>query len=91
MVFLSSARYVDDYRVLLSFDSGEESVVDLREAIFSFKAAEPLRSPEAFACFHLDGWPTLAWDCGFDLAPEYLYELATGKRPMWAQGDGPRS
>jgi len=30
------------------------------------------------------GWPTLAWDCGFDLAPEYLYELATGKRPSWA-------
>ncbi|MEI6875261.1 MAG: DUF2442 domain-containing protein [Spirochaetota bacterium] len=44
-----------------------------------------MRNPEAFATFHLDEWPTIVWDCGFDLSPEYLYELATGKRPAWAE------
>jgi hypothetical protein len=84
MVRLVRARHAGDFRVELAFDSGEEAVVDLHDAVFSFPAAAPLRTPEAFARFHLDGWPTLAWDCGFDLAPEYLYELATGKRPAWA-------
>ncbi|MEI6387480.1 MAG: DUF2442 domain-containing protein [Spirochaetota bacterium] len=85
MVFLVSARYVDGFRVHLCFDSGEEAVVDLHDAVFSYEAARPLRSPEIFAHFHLTSWPTLAWDCGFDLAPEYLYELATGKKPAWAE------
>jgi hypothetical protein len=31
------------------------------------------------AQFHLDSWPTLAWDCGFDVSPESLYERVVGK------------
>jgi hypothetical protein len=27
----------------------------------------------------------LAWKCGFDLSPEYLYELLTGSVPVWSQ------
>lgn len=44
--------------------------------------AEPLRNPEAFSHFYLDSWPTLAWDCGFDVDPESLYFRATGKS-LW--------
>jgi hypothetical protein len=40
-----------------------------------------LLDPERFRNFYLDEWPTLAWSCGFDVAPETLYELATGKSP----------
>jgi hypothetical protein len=32
--------------------------------------------------FHLDSWPTLAWDCGFDVDPDSLYEWATGKNAI---------
>ena len=32
-----------------------------------------------FVAFYLDAWPTLAWACGFDVAPESLYFMATGK------------
>ncbi|MBD3243359.1 MAG: DUF2442 domain-containing protein, partial [Chitinivibrionales bacterium] len=52
----------------------------LRDLVFSQRAAELLRDPAEFAKFHLDSWPTLAWDCGFDIAPESLYERAIGKR-----------
>jgi hypothetical protein len=39
---------------------------------------------DLFQNFYLDEWPTLAWPCGFDVAPETLYEPATGKSPWQA-------
>jgi hypothetical protein len=47
-----------------------------------YPIAEPLQDPEAFSHFYLDSWPTLAWDCGFDVDPESLYFRATGKS-LW--------
>jgi hypothetical protein len=40
-----------------------------------------LRDEKEFARFFLDEWPTLAWPCGFDVAPEALYERVTGQSP----------
>ena len=85
-VKITKAHYEGEYRIRISFDIGESGIVDLRDDIFRYRAAEPLRSPESFARFRLDEWPTIAWDCGFDLAPEYLYERVTGKSPAWALG-----
>jgi len=33
-----------------------------------------LKDTRVSAKFYLNSWPTLAWDCGFDIAPETLYE-----------------
>jgi hypothetical protein len=77
---ISEAKYVGDYRIFLRFNTGESGIVDLKDLIFAYPIAEPLRDPAHFADFHLDSWPTLAWDCGFDIAPESLYERATGKK-----------
>ena len=73
------ARYIDDYRIWLDFSTGESGEVDLKELVWKFPAAAPLREKSEFAIFFLDEWPTLAWDCGFDVDPEYLYTLATGQ------------
>ena len=78
-ISVKNARYVKDYRVWLMFNTGENGEADLRDIVFKFPVAASLKDPAEFAKFHLDGWPTLAWDCGFDLDPEYLYELVTGK------------
>ncbi len=78
-IAISEARYLDDYRVWLRFNTGEAGEVDLQPLIFRYSAAAPLREQHSFAQFYLDEWPTLAWACGFDLDPEYLYTLATGK------------
>jgi len=78
-VSVSEARYLKDYRVYIKFNTGESGEVDLRDVVYKHAVAAPLRDPELFARFHLDGWPTLAWDCGFDVAPESLYRRATGK------------
>jgi hypothetical protein len=73
------ARHVGEFRIWLRFNNGETGEVDLERLIFKFVKAAPLREIKKFAGFFLDGWPTLAWDCGFDVDPECLYNLATGK------------
>ena len=78
-IYLLEARYVKDFKVFLKFNTGESGEVDLKETIFKYKIAESLHDPEAFSKFYLDSWPTIAWECGFDIAPESLYFLATGK------------
>ena len=78
-VSILEARYVKDYQVFLKFNTGETGEVDLRDLVGKYQIAEPLRNPEIFSHFYLDSWPTLAWDCGFDVDPESLYFRATGK------------
>lgn len=78
-IAISEARYLHDFRVWLLFNNNESGEADLRDVVFKFPVAKPLRDPSEFAKFYLDEWQTLTWNCGFDLDPEYLYELATGK------------
>ncbi len=73
------AHYVNDFKISLKFNTGESGVVDLKETVFKYDVAMPLRDPKVFAKFYLDSWPTLAWECGFDVAPESLYFMVTGK------------
>ncbi len=78
MIQILEARYLDGYRIVMRFNTGEEGVVDLTDVLERFPAAKPLKDKAVFANFFLDEWPTLAWPCGFDFSPEALYERATG-------------
>ena len=78
-VAILEAKYISDYKIFLRFNTGETGEVDLRDIVYKYPIAEPLRNCEIFSHFYLDSWPTLAWDCGFDVAPESLYLRATGK------------
>ncbi len=73
-VYLINAKYLGGHKVFLQFNDGKQGVVDLLEVVSRFSIAEPLKDPKKFSRFFLDSWPTLAWDCGFDIAPETLYE-----------------
>ena len=83
MISVHNARYESGYKIWLEFDNGESGTVDLADLVHKFKAAAPLKDIVEFKRFYLDGWPTLAWQCGFDVAPESLYERATGKCYQW--------
>ena len=85
MIAVQEAKYDGDYRIWLKFSSGEEGLVDLAEIVNKYPVAQPLLNKEVFKRFFLDDWPTLAWSCGFDLSPEWLYELATGNAPSWSR------
>ena len=74
------ALYQEGYKIFVKFNTGESGVVDLHDLIKKYKIAKPLLDINEFKKFYLDDWPTLAWSCGFDLAPESLYERATGKK-----------
>ncbi|MBF0109082.1 MAG: DUF2442 domain-containing protein [Magnetococcales bacterium] len=82
-VVVQSVEYLDDDRLRLTFNSGESGVADRAELVRSTPGAAPLRNQEEFRRVFLDEWPTLAWPCGFDLAPEYVDWLVTGKTPVW--------
>ena len=78
-ISVSEAVYVKDFIIKITFNDGESGEVDLKEIIHKYDVATPLRNPNEFSQFFLDSWPTLAWKCGFDIAPETLYFMATGK------------
>ncbi|MCK5720740.1 MAG: DUF2442 domain-containing protein [Thiomargarita sp.] len=78
-VYLLEARYIKDFKIFLKFNTGEAGELDLKDIIYKYKIAAPLRDYIAFSEFYLDSWPTLAWKCGFDIAPESLYFMVTGK------------
>ena len=84
MISVQQAKYEGHYKVWLKFNDGKEGVVDLVDIPSHYKSAAPLLDEKVFASFFLDEWPTLAWSCGFDLSPEFLYERLTGRKPIWA-------
>ena len=73
-IYLTEARYIKDFKVFLKFNDGKSSEVDLKDIVYKYDIANPLRDLKSFSKFYLDSWPTLAWKCGFDIAPETLYE-----------------
>ena len=83
IVTITTAVYLEGYRLLLNFNTGESGEVDLQDIIFKYNAASPLRNIDSFKKFKLDEWSTVVWDCGFDVSPETLYERAAGKRIDW--------
>lgn len=78
-VYLKEARYIKDHKVALTFNTGEKGEADLKDIIYKYEIAMPLRDPKVFSEFYLDSWPTLAWKCGFDIAPETLYKITRPK------------
>ena len=77
MAFLPSvtrAEYRGGYSIHVTFNDGKSGTIDfvrwLDGPIF-----EPLKDPEYFQRFFLDGG-TVSWPNGADIAPETLYEQA---------------
>jgi hypothetical protein len=87
IISVNSVEYVDAYRLRLAFSTGETVELDLQEHIFASPhlEAKPLRSLDEFRRFFLDPWPTVAWESGYDIAPERLYEMAMASSPARSQ------
>jgi len=75
---ITKAKYVEKYKIDLSFSNVFSAIVDLKEKIFSDhrKVFIKLQDINFFKTFSMNRW-TIEWENGVDLAPEYLYELAT--------------
>jgi len=76
-VYLSNAKYLGEFKFYLQFNDGVQGEIDLKPIIEKYDQAAPLKNEDEIAKFYLDSWPTLAWNCGFDIAPETLHKLAS--------------
>jgi len=67
------AKYINDFKVWLSFNDGAKGEVDLSSELYG-EIFEPLKDVSFFKSFTLEGH-TLSWSNGADFAPEFLREL----------------
>jgi hypothetical protein len=73
MLHVVDAKYIDGYRIEVSFNDGRKGVADLKEALRG-PAFESLKDEAVFRRFAVDKeLDTLVWENGADLAPEYIY------------------
>jgi hypothetical protein len=76
---LVSATYVRDYTIHVRFEDGTQGDVCLADELWG-EVFEPLRDVDTFRGFHLDPeLNTVTWPSGADLAPEFLYDRASGR------------
>jgi hypothetical protein len=67
------AKYLDNYRLSLTFNNGEQKTVDLQNELNGSVFA-PLKQLDYFKKFQIK-YNTVEWENGADYAPEYLYEI----------------
>jgi hypothetical protein len=77
---ISAIEVLDDYKLALTFDTGEQGVVDLAHLAGKgvFAAWNDL---DEFRSVQIGAYGELAWGEEIDLCPDALYLEATGKQP----------
>jgi hypothetical protein len=72
-VHVKEAKYVDDYRIAVTFSDGRQGIADLAEALRG-PVFDRLRDKEEFARFKVDDeLDTIVWANGADMAPEFIF------------------
>jgi hypothetical protein len=73
---ITSAEYVDEYKVKVYFNNGRTGIADLSSALKG-PIFEPLKNKSLFSKLKVDKeLGTIVWPNGVDLAPEFIYFLA---------------
>ncbi|HSV95632.1 MAG TPA: DUF2442 domain-containing protein [Spirochaetota bacterium] len=74
------ARHEGDHRIRLFFRDGKSGIVDLGNYIGEGEIYSDIRDTREFAKFCIE-FGTITWKNGeIDIAPETLYEKATGEK-----------
>jgi len=70
---VTEARYLESYKVEVSFNDGKKGIADLSAALKG-PVFEPLKDLSVFSQLRVDEeLETIVWPNGADLAPEYIY------------------
>ncbi|MBF0240801.1 MAG: DUF2442 domain-containing protein [SAR324 cluster bacterium] len=73
ILHVTNAKYLEDYRVEVSFNDGRKGIVDLSKSLEG-TIFNPLKNRNLFSQLRVDKeLDTIVWPNGADLAPEYLY------------------
>jgi hypothetical protein len=74
MLEVTHAEHVEDYKIRVTFNTGETGVVDLEDALWG-PVFEPLKDAAVFRRFRVsDVLHTICWENDADFAPEFLYD-----------------
>ena len=86
---LISAKYVDGYRIELTFENGKSGIVDFSKFIAKGGVFSRLSDLDYFQRFQVnEELGILTWEDEVDVAPEVLYSEAAGEPlPHWMQQD----
>ena len=73
---VKTAKYLKDYKLLLTFDDKQKKVVDFEKALDGFKGPifKPLKDKNYFKNFTV-AIGTVVWPNEADVSPDYLYEV----------------
>jgi len=73
ILHVTQAKYLEGYRVEISFNDGKKGIVDLRQSLKG-SVFTPLKDKNLFSQLRVDEeLDTIVWPNGADFAPEYLY------------------
>ena len=73
---ITSAKYLEDYKIRVAFNDGREGIADLSNALKG-PVFEAIKEKASFSQFKVDKeLETVVWPNGADMAPEYIYYLA---------------
>jgi len=61
----------DDYTLSLVFENGEQGTFDMKP-VLNFGVFQRIKDIDKFKHVRV-AFDTIAWDCGLDLDPEYVY------------------
>ena len=76
MLEIQSAKYIKNYSLNITFNNGNQGIVDLKSTIFNDHRAifSELKDPSNFINFTLKH-NTICWFNQLDLSPEFLFYL----------------
>lgn len=79
MLHVRNAKYINDFKLWVSFDDGTSGEVDLENKL-SGPMFEPLKEQTFFSKVSVDPeLETVVWPNGVDLAPEFLKRHITSQ------------
>ena len=77
MRFVTKAKYIDGYLILIVFENGETKIVNL-EPYLDGEIFAPLRDISYFKKVKVNkDIDTIVWDNGADFSPDFLYEIGS--------------
>lgn len=76
MHWVKKAKYLDEYKIILTFEDKSKKVVDFKKILRGFKGEvfQPLKDIEYFKKFKV-ALDTVTWPNEADVSPDYLYEV----------------
>ncbi|OFY67311.1 MAG: hypothetical protein A3H98_02325 [Bacteroidetes bacterium RIFCSPLOWO2_02_FULL_36_8] len=75
MYFIRSVKYIKEYQLLLSFNTGEKKLVDVKPYLGG-EIFAPLKNLKYFKKATLNkDIDTVVWDNGADFSPDFLYKI----------------